>query len=161
MPSDALVFHSLANSDIAPAQKSQLLRAYEAVSGSTPTPSQLSKFKAHGIGIVESVRSGGEAIAIGGILGAIDATMSLDLGPDKFKVPVDGFAALLGFGGAVALAHSNPEISTDFRTSGAVSLGILTYRKTKRLVALKTGMSSVAGEASMGNDPLDKIAERL
>jgi hypothetical protein len=106
------------------------------------------KGKSHIESAGTTIRQGGESLLVGGALGAIHGTVGLD----QKGVPLDGVAAAVALGAAIAFPN-HPNVD-EARNAGAVALGILGFRKTDELVRRKGGGSSkVHGdETSPGAD---------
>lgn len=117
------------------------------------------------------IRTGVEALATGGVLGALHATVGLDV---KGKYPVD-----LGVG-VVALASSAASRSADMENVGAVAMGTFAFRQTfgfmsekqlakglpvkgtfRPLISSKAGALAAHGDFDIGEDPILALARTL
>lgn len=121
---------------------------------------------------VHALRQTGEAVIVGGLLGALHAAGHLDAGPSG-KVPVD--LAVAGVGLAYALMKSHDEMATDARNIGSLALGIYSFRHvdsfigTKRLAAgesrgVTKSLAAHGDDAfglSAGEDPIVSFAKTL
>lgn len=97
--------------------------------------------KKHIEGGAHAVRAGGEAVIVGGLLGAADSHLAKGLDVPAFQgsggqtvnVPIDGAAGLIGLGLGTWLAHE--EYGQDLRNSGAAALAVFTFRKSRDYTA--------------------------
>jgi hypothetical protein len=118
------------------------------------------------------MRQGGESLVVGGVLGAIAHTRSLDINvklsaTNTLSVPVDGAAGVVAL--ALSAVPSFKEVRTDLKNAGSAALAVASYRKVQALMnakAAKTGATH-HGEIGMGNqqwgaeDPLIVAARAL
>lgn len=99
------------------------------------------------------LRSVGESVVVGGILGAVagssahglDMPMPASIAqhlPIK-EVPIDGAVAAVGALAAIAMAHE--PIAADLRNAAAAGASVFSYRKTKEFIEAKKA-STVHGE---------------
>ncbi len=153
-----------------PAQKSAIRKWYDSVhSGSNA----LARAKMHAAAAGKSVRQGGEALLIGGMLGAM--SVELPTGLDYKGMPMDavlGISALLG-----GVAFADQEYGSDLTNIGAAALTVFAFRKTEGLLAeRKRRQGKVPGYAANktmtatgdfdfgaepGEDPIVSIASRI
>src|SRR3990172_9167545 len=124
----SLTFKELSESGMPAAQKSAIRRWYESVSGGS---SAMARAKLHAAAAGQGIRQGGEALLVGGLLGA--AHVELKTGLDVRKVPVDAVVGVLGLLGGAAMAHE--EFGVDLRNAGAAGLAVFSFRKTHDLLA--------------------------
>lgn len=124
--------------------------------------SAMTRAKQHAVATGEGLRQGGEALLVGGILGAIH----VEKGLDHNKVPVDAAGGVALLVASVALAHE--PMGVDLRNAGSTALGIYGFRKTYELLAEKKRAAgklpaapSIAGEfagesvgVDVGADPV-------
>ena len=103
----------------ASAKKSALMRAWEGVKGGG-----IKRVESSAIEAGHAVRTGGEGLLTGGILGLIHASKGLDNIADD--VPLDGLIGAAGLLGAILF----PTVGPDLRNVGGQSLAILSFRKT-------------------------------
>jgi hypothetical protein len=167
MASTAMVLDSLEHSNLPAREKSQIRKWVDNVSGGIKRYG--GKAKTHLQETGQVMRGGGEALLVGGLLGAAHAELKtgLDVKVGKARVPVDGVVAVVGLGGAVLSAGN--EFATDLRNSGQDALAILSFRKTHDWIAEKKiargevpgsaalpkgGTSKVHGDDDMGADDL-------
>lgn len=109
--------------------KNALQKAFDRAMGSPA----LAKAKMHAIAGAHAVRQTGEALVVGGLLGA--AHVELSTGLDIKKVPVDAVAGVVLSGLGVALADE--EVGTDLRNAGAAAMSVFAFRKAYEIVATK------------------------
>jgi hypothetical protein len=149
MASNALMFQSIARSNLPQAEKKSLIRnAFESVTGTPYTLSKAERFKAHAIGLGEAARGGAEALFFGGLFGLIQvhAPGGLDYKMNqqqKHAVPIDFGVAVLSLAGSVAIAHTS--FGTDLRNLGMSGLNIFGYRK---MIDLAVARKNAAGQAT-------------
>lgn len=128
--SDAIVFDSIAQSNIPAQAKKSIIRSwYERASGVGSAALQ-HRAVGHAREGFQAFRAAGEAGMTGGVLGLVDAEYGLDQGKDK-NIPVDGVLAVVGYGASIIMAHDPTGISTDMRNVASDALSVLTYRKAK------------------------------
>jgi len=115
---------------------------------------------AHVIEGAQVVRSGGEALITGGILGLLHVELKggLDAKMGNSLVPVDGAIAALGLGGAIFAANHPTGIATDLRNIGSTALGIFTFRQTLALLGEKKLATGGTIGGTLGPKPKAKIA---
>jgi hypothetical protein len=106
-----------------------------------------------------TIRQGGEALLVGGALGAINGSVGLD----QKGVPLDGVAAVVGLGAAVAFPdHPNVD---EARNAGAAALAIYGFRMTEKLVgkkaASKVGIDLHPSQVGADEDPVVAAARNL
>lgn len=135
--SSALVFRSIAGSNLPASQKKSALRSmYERVTGNT---SMMSKAKATAIATGHTIRQGGESIVVGGLLGAAHCELktgldvSVPVGSKTLNVPIDAVAAVTLMVAGVALATD--EVAVDLRNAGSSAASVFAFRKTYDVMA--------------------------
>jgi hypothetical protein len=152
MANDALVFHSLASSNMPSLAKKSLMEKWvEGISGTG-----MARVKSHALATGHAIRQSGESAVVGAALAALEVELptgldvSIPLGSKTIVAPIDGLVALAGIAGGIAF--SNEEVGTDLRNAGAAALTILTFRKTYGFLAAKKRLAggtpggSIAGE---------------
>jgi hypothetical protein len=154
---------------------SSIQRWYDAVKSGG---AGLAKAKSHAMAAGAGVRQGGEALLVGGLLGAM--SVELPTGLDVKKVPVDAVGGVAFLVASAAVAGE--EYSTDLRNAGSTALAVFAYRKTQDLLAEKKraggGMPGYAAaktvsahgdydysggtsDSDMGEDPIVTAARLL
>jgi len=108
-----------------PAQKTALRRWWDANKDSKMTQAKL-----HVAAAGHGVRAGGEALVVGGALGAVHALSPTGL--DVKKVPIDAVGGALALVASIGMAHT--EVGADLRNAGTTALGIFAFRKTHDMV---------------------------
>jgi hypothetical protein len=108
-----------------PAQKTALRRWWDANKDSKMTQAKL-----HVAAAGHGVRAGGEALFVGGALGAVHALSPTGL--DVKKVPVDAIGGALALVASIGMAHT--EVGADLRNAGTTALGIYAFRKSHDMV---------------------------
>lgn len=145
-----ITFQSLANSNMPAEQKSAIRRWYESSMG-PGGGNTYALAKLHAKAGLEGVRSGGEAIVTGSILGTMHAM--LPTGLDVKKVPMDAVLGVAGLAAGAVLAQE--EIGPDARNVGAAALSIFAFRKTHDLVRevriKRSGVGAGAAVNGIGN----------
>jgi hypothetical protein len=159
--------------------KSALRKWYEKIGGHQGA---MQRAKVHVVSGGNAIRQSGEAIVVGGALGALNSHRgSLDfhlrMGGRVHEIPIDAVIGVVGVGAAVVLAHEN--VSDDLRNSGAAALTVFAYRKAQdymnarnngsmpaQLMAPPTVMPAApaaagATVAAHGEDPIIALAKRL
>lgn len=102
------------------------------------------------------IRQGGEAVVVGGLLGAVNATVGLDYGTKK--IPVDATLAVAAAGAAVILHRSG--LSTEARNVMSSSLTVYAFRKVSAMMGkVPASGTAVAGESD--EDPIIAAARAL
>lgn len=139
------------SSNLSYGQKSAIRRMYERLGGS----SAMARAKHHVAATGHTVRQGGEALIVGGALGALHQQKGLDMNiRGKVTIPVDGAVAAAGLIGGVALAHE--EYGSDLRNMGAAALSIFAFRKTAEYMAKRSGVPvRAAGEFEFGAETVE------
>lgn len=94
---------------------------------------------------MHAVRTSGESVVVGGLLGA--AHSELKTGLDVKKVPMDGVAGLVAAIASVAVADGPDGVSADARNVAGSCFSVLSFRKTYDLLAEKR---MAAGKAPGG-----------
>jgi len=155
-----LTVRELEGSNMPAATKSSLRRWWD-----ENKDSKLVQAKLHVAAAGQGVRAGGEALFVGGLLGAAHAMSPTGL--DIKKVPVDAVGGALAIVASIGMAHT--EIGSDLRNAGTTALGVFAFRKTHdmtREIQLKksgvtpgggaalpkglgTSMSKIAGEGDL------------
>jgi hypothetical protein len=148
-----------------PAEKSAITRWVEKVTGKDLAKvAHVSRQTVEGG--VSSIVQGGEALVVGGGLGALHA--ELKTGLDVGKVPIDGVVAAVGLLGSVAAA--NHPLADNARRIGANALAVYSFRNVGKLIKAidnkKGGFSTakVHGEDDddMGDeDPIVALARTM
>jgi hypothetical protein len=153
---DEMVYHSLAHK---PDEPSIFTKFMSKITGSEHA---LATARTHITEGALAFRQSAEAVATGAVLGALNAKVGLDVK----NVPIDAVLAVVGVGGAVALAGNGFE--HDLRNIGTHSAAIFTFRQTDKLLRAKTGTAAVAGDANVsGNadvgaaDSIENIVAKL
>jgi len=132
-------------SDTGPGAKSMLRKFYEKVTATTASA------KTHALATGHAVRQGGEALVVGGALGALHAELATGL--DVKKVPID---AAVAAGAMVAgIAFANEDVSKDLLNAGSAAAAVYAFRKSHDWMAqkkLSQGQipGSTAAKASSG-----------
>jgi hypothetical protein len=155
-----------------PYQKSDLRILYETALAKMGVPAATSVVEES----AKSIRAGGEAGLVGGILGAAHAMLpkGLDIPVygGQMTVPADGIGALVGLGVSAYLGGSS-EYSPDIRNAGASCMSIFAFRKSAAYIAEMQAaagktvnpaalpFSQHAGESSIGEDPIVRAARRM
>ena len=98
------------------------------------------------------LRTGGESLVVGGLLGAMDAKLKGGLDQPLGKAGADGkqhhvpLDAALGVAAAVAsIAMAHEEVGTEARNIAGTALSVFAYRKGKEFVAAKEAAKAAAG----------------
>ena len=179
-----MVLDSVESSNLPSREKSQIRKWVEQVHGGIRKYG--GKARTYGGQVAQVMRDGGEAVLVGGSLGALHAELKtgLDVQVGKARIPIDGIVAVVGMGGAVAAAET--DFAQDARNLGTDALTILTFRKTHDWIAEKkiargevpgsavlpkAGGSKmhgdgvegdgVEGDDDMGADPVEAAARAL
>jgi hypothetical protein len=92
--------------------------------------SKLTQAKLHVAAAGSGIRAGGEALFVGGLLGAAHAASPTGL--DIKKVPIDAVGGALAIVASVGMAHT--EVGSDLRNAGTTALGVFAFRKTHDMV---------------------------
>lgn len=146
---------AIGSSNMSYGQKSAIRRMYERLGGGA----MMGRAKAHAMGTAHAIRQGGEALIVGGALGALHQQKGLDVSiQGKVNVPVDGAVAAVGLVGGIALAHE--EYGADLRNMGSAAAAVFAFRKTAEFVAKKKGQPvRAAGESGFefGTESEDPI----
>ncbi len=125
-----LTFQSMAQSGLPAKEQGAIRRWFERVKDGNTEQSKMALAKLHVKAAGEGLRSGGEALLVGGALGAIHA--QLPGGLDYKKVPVDAVAgAVLLAAGAVG---AQMEVGKDLQNAGAAALAVFAFRKSNDLI---------------------------
>ena len=121
---------------------------------------KMTQAKLHAAAAGHGIRAGGEAVLVGGALGAVHALSPTGL--DVNKVPVDGVIGAVALVGSIMMAHT--EVGADLRNTATTALGILSFRKvhdmTRDMQIKKAGITPGGGAAippGIGA-PISKIA---
>jgi hypothetical protein len=170
VPNSALVLDSVRRSHAPSSEKSAIQRFYDNLthrgSGLATSVGQKLGMARHSISAgTQAIRKGGEAVLVGGLLGAVDAQLSKD-DPSKsgldypvnigggYNVPIDG-----ALGGLAMLASLAPQLAKgeeDLQTVGVVGLASWAQRQAKGWVQAKQGAAPSAPAAGAGvhGDPV-------
>jgi hypothetical protein len=172
MASDSMMLSHIEHSNIPHTEKSAIRRWYDKVHSG----GHLARAKKHVAAGGNTIRQGGEALMVGGILGAVSAKLpnGLDANVRGKSVPIDAIVAVAGLGLGVVAAHE--EFGQDLTNAGATAMAIFAFRKTEKLVKdklaqkgaapakqLAAKVGKVAGEygADYGEDPIVAAARKL
>ncbi len=152
-----ITYDSLAKSGLPSPVKSQVRQWYERTlaNGGDSYESKIALAKLHARAAGEGIRAGGEALLVGGVLGAAHA--HLRGGLDVRKVPIDAVAGVLGIVAGTFAAQE--EVGKDLANAGAAALAVFSFRKTQDLVAeikLKQSGITPGGGASTGQIKISK-----
>lgn len=142
---------------------SSIRRWYESARGGS---SAMARAKLHAEAAANGLRSGGESLIVGGLLGALH----VEKGLDYKKVPVDAVVGGLGLVAGAALAHE--QYGKDLANAGSAALAIFSFRKTYEFLAEKKKAdgkpvaggfkgASVAGDDYGAEDPIIAAAKFL
>lgn len=167
MTEHAMLRH-VESSNLPHAEKSMFRKYFDRMSGG-----HMARAKKHVAAGGNTIRQGGGALMVGGILGAISAKLpnGLDANVRGKTVPVDALVAVAGLGLGVVAAHE--EFGQDLTNAGATATGIFAFRQTEKLVKAKMGQAAskpalpakakVAGDygADYGEDPIVRAARNL
>jgi hypothetical protein len=135
----ALVFDSIAQSNL-PVEKKSLIRTwFDKMSGGA-----LTQHLAPTIGYAREggqvIRQGGESALVGAALALMDHKLGgLDIEIGGREFPIDGMIAAAGFVGALAMANDPGGVAVDARNTASAALAVMTYRKGKPFMAKHTG----------------------
>jgi hypothetical protein len=150
---DALVLHSIGQSNLPPEKKSLIRRWYDQVTGGVSSLAA-QRVSGHVRETGHVIRSGGEALITGAALGMIDADMGLDVK----GVPIDGLVAGAGFLACIYMAHDPYGICADMRNIGSDALTVLSYRKSK---AWRERGKAIVAHGESVDDPIALAARDL
>jgi hypothetical protein len=164
------VMHSVHRSNLPSSEKSAIQRFYDKLSGrgsalATSIGSKVGMAKHSVTEGMQSLRSGGEAVIVGGALGALDAQLSKS-DPSKsgldypvsigsgYNVPLDGGVGVLAF--LASMAPQLAKFSGDLQTVGIVGVASWAQRQTKQWVAGASAAPSAPTSAPAGvhGDPI-------
>lgn len=138
-----LTVRELENSNMPAGTKSSLRKWWDA-----NKDSKIVQAKLHVAAAGQGIRAGGEALFVGGALGAVHALSPTGL--DVKKVPVDAVGGALAIVASVGLAHT--EVGADLRNAGTTALGIFAFRKThdmtREIQLKKAGITPGGGAAT-------------
>lgn len=145
-----ITFQSLANSGMPPAQKSAVMKWYDRTlaAGGNTEQSKLALAKLHVKAAGEGLRSGGESLLVGGILGAVHA--QLPGGLDFKKIPIDAVAGVLGI--AAGAVGAQMEVGKDLQNAGSAALAVFAFRKTNDLI-VEAKLRAVGFKVPVGGSP--------
>ena len=117
---------ALRSSNMPSRHKSSLMSWYEDLKGAGRGLIPGAKHLTAG---ASAVRSGGEAVVVGGLLAAAHVKLKtgLDVRAGKVTVPIDGVVAAVGIAGGIAMAHTDQ--GQDLANAGNTALGVLVFRK--------------------------------
>jgi hypothetical protein len=162
---EMVVFDSIAHSNLRPSQKSSVMKFLDRHVGGSGT--MLTKFGRH---LSQpntithrqgAIRQHGESFVFGALLGAVNSSVGLEVGPKK-NIPLDGVLAVLSLIGAYA--GRRYAVANELNNLAASSFTVYGFRKsaellggTKALVGKVT--SKVAGEDD--SDPIFVAAQSL
>ena len=108
-----------------------------AAGGNTPESAR-SIAKLHAVAAIEGVRATGESAIVGGILGAIHATLpnglDIPVKSAKMNIPADGAGAILGLLAGVMAAQEPHGIGRSLQQAGATCAAVFAFRKTNDLI---------------------------
>jgi hypothetical protein len=108
-----------------------------AAGGQTPESAR-SIAKLHAVAAIEGVRATGESAIVGGILGAIHATLpnglDIPVKAAKMNIPADGAGAVLGLLASVMAAQEPHGIGRSLQQAGATCAAVFAFRKTNDLI---------------------------
>jgi hypothetical protein len=124
-----ITYDNLAKAGLPAQTKTSIRQFYEQHLANGRDPIALAKLHANAAG--QGLRAGGEAILVGGVLGAAHA--HLRGGLDVKKVPIDAVAGVLGIVAGTFAAQE--EVGKDLANAGAACLAVFSFRKTQDLVA--------------------------
>ncbi len=138
-PQDALQLAHIGDSALPAAEKSFVMRMAMKM-GMTPGAAKIAKAKSVAISSVQAVRTGAEAVFVGGLLGLgstfLPTGLDLEINSTtngvrtlKASVPVDFVLGLASLGASVAL--DGQEGSTDARNTGGAAIAVFGYRKAQ------------------------------
>jgi hypothetical protein len=136
---------------MASAQKSALRRMYEASLGRALAAQ--AEVHPYTRALVQSIRSEGGALIVGGALGYIDAHMGLDQRMGEFDTPIDGVASLGLTLLSLAMAKDPDGLAIDVRNAASVATGIYAFRQVKRWQKNE----GAGGPARIAGEPVDPI----
>ncbi len=145
-----ITFSSLEKSGAPRSEVSALKRWYDRTlaNGGNTQESKIALAKLHVKAAGEGVRAGGEALLVGGTLGAIHQRLpgGLDLkvgaGANIQQIPLDAVVGVLGLvGGAVG---AQMDVGKDLQNVGSTALGIFAFRKTHDLMAVAAFKAAAA-----------------
>lgn len=161
--------------------KSAIRKWYEAM---VPSSRHMERAKLSLTAGGEALRGGGEGLVVGGILGAIHASMPTGLdvkvpvGGKSWIVPTDALLALVALGGSAAAPSVDglASVGTELRNTGVAAAGVFAFRKTgdwisaKRAAAGKPAYSALSAHGENGSiwsadagveDPIVAAARKL
>lgn len=165
-----VVFDSIRQSNIPKETKSQIAEWVDRVTGGVGSSVILGE---DGVtpyidAAMHAVRGGGEAIVVGGILGALHSEDALDVK----KVPVDFATGVLM--GLLSIGKARGGVSVDLRNVMTSCLTVYSFRKTDALLQLRKELKAapsspnVSGEKyngldddTAGADPIVRLAREL
>ena len=106
------------------------------------------------------LRAGGEALIVGGAIGALDAQLGgLDVNVPVgggFSVPVDGAAGVLAYGASMVQALDG--VSEDLERVGTIGVASWAARQAKTWVAAKKSAPASSTNGEFGEDAVLKWA---
>lgn len=100
--------------------------------------SAIAKAKLHVQAAGEALRGGGEALLVGGTLGAIHAKlpggldMKIGTGANIHQIPIDGAIGAMGL--IMGVFGAQMEVGKDLQNAGAAATAIFAFRKTNDLI---------------------------
>jgi len=133
-------------------QRSAIRKWYESNLANGHNPVAMAKFHLREAGA--GLRSGGESLLVGGMLGAAHAYLPGGLAYKK--VPVDGVVGAIALALGVLGAHH--EGAKDIANAGATCLGVMAFRKTHDVICELRKSGEKIGKASFGADPFGVAA---
>lgn len=162
--SDILVYDSLANRENFPQPQSPIRRWLSSVTaGRSITPYGVTEHLATGM---SAARQTGESVVVGGLLGALHAT--LPTGLDIKGMPVDATLGALAM--LTAVAMPSEAMTEDLKNAGACGITTYAFRQTYKLLTQKRiakgeapsdvpSVTRITGEED--EDPIIRAARRL
>jgi len=136
IPMTTLTFQSIANSNLPVAEKTQMMRAYERITGKDMPTAIAQKFhmlKGAGLETLETVRAYGEGGIAGAALGLAHSQYGLDQKYRGHVVPVDLVASGAAALGAIGLAAMGNPLATEARNIGTGCVSVFSFRKIQDL----------------------------
>jgi hypothetical protein len=151
----SIAFHSIAQSNIPPKEKSSILRLVDNLTGGAMTKAEEKSHetivhKGHMVSLGHLLRQDTEATLAGMIAGTIDAEMGSTHAP-----------LLMGIAGAIgALACSGHWSETTFRNVSATGMGIWGYTQAHEFFSVKKTITA-HGDTVEGEDPIIAFGKTL
>jgi len=177
MPSDLAVIDSVQRSNLPASEKSAIARFYDRLTRARGA-SSMARSAFGGLGQtatkgVTALRYGGEGLVVGGLLGALDGTLSKDptksgldvhvpIGASGIDVPVDAIVGATALGASMLGAVDS--VSGDLHTVGAVAIASWSQRMTRDWVrgrqSTATGAAGSTAAIVSGDPVLDWAARQ-